>query len=110
MAQNGGIIGPVKCVSTPQTKINTFIESSTFKKTNCTSTVPEILVVAGGGGGGSSGGGGGGGGAGGHRTDTCVSMANSVAITVGAGGAGRNAPSSGVGNNERNSVCSSPDN
>jgi hypothetical protein len=35
MAQNGGIIGPVKCVSTPQTKINTFIESSTFKKTNC---------------------------------------------------------------------------
>jgi hypothetical protein len=49
---NGGIIGPVKVVCTPSTKTTTFTSSGTFQKTNCTATVPEIMVVAGGGGGG----------------------------------------------------------
>ena len=82
---NGGIIGPVKCISTSQTKTETFTASGTFQKTNCTSTALETMVVAGGGGGGQFGGGGG---AGGFRTTTCVSLpANPITITVGAGGA-----------------------
>ena len=69
---NGGIIGPVKVVCTPSTKVTTFTSSGTFQKKNCTSTINEIMVVAGGAGGGRNGGGGGG--AGGYRTGTCVSM------------------------------------
>ena len=65
---NGGIIGPVKVVCTPSTKITTFTATGTFQKKNCTSTIPEIMVVAGGGAGGSDSGGGGG--AGGYRTGT----------------------------------------
>ncbi len=87
---NGGIIGPIKVVCTPSTKVTSFTESGTFKKKNCTSTIPEVMVVAGGGGSGRAMGGGGG--AGGYRTGTCVSMPNaSIAITVGAGG-GAGAP------------------
>ena len=56
MAQgNGGIIGPVKCISTPQSRTETFTSTGTFQKTNCTSTIPEVMVVAGGGGGGGGG-------------------------------------------------------
>ena len=90
---NGGIIGPVKVVCTPSTKIHTYTDSGTFQKKNCTSTIPEVMVVAGGGGGGPNRGGGGG--AGGYRTATCFSAPNaSLTVTVGAGG---NAAS--VGNN-----------
>ena len=75
MAGNGGIIGPTKVVNTPQTRTETFTDSGSFQKTNCTSTIPEVLVVAGGGAGGgdasgncgSSGGGGAGGGNGGYN-------------------------------------------
>ncbi len=70
---NGGIIGPVKCISTPVTKVTSFTASGTFNAYNCTSTAPEILVVAGGG----SGGGGegtGGGGAGGFRISNSTCM------------------------------------
>jgi hypothetical protein len=50
---NGGIIGPVKCISTPVTKVTSFTASGTFNRANCQSTTaPEILVVAGGGAGG----------------------------------------------------------
>ncbi len=69
---NGGIIGPIKVVCTPSTKTTTFTSSGTFQKTNCTATVPEILVVAGGGGGGGQNCGCGGCGGGGYRTATCV--------------------------------------
>ena len=70
--RNGGIIGPNKVVCTPSTKVTSFTASGTFKKKNCTSTVPEIMVVAGGGGGGN--GQGGGGGAGGYRTASCGTL------------------------------------
>jgi hypothetical protein len=84
MAGNGGIIGPLRVVCTPATKITTFTSSGTFQKRNCTATVPEIMVVAGGGGGGANKGGGGG--AGGYRTSACVSMPNAaLAVTVGGG-------------------------
>ena len=66
MAGNGGIIGPTKVISTPQTKTTTFTSSGTFSKLNCSSTA-RVLVVAGGGGGGGGGCGAGGGGAGGLR-------------------------------------------
>ena len=49
---NGGIIGPIKVVCTPSTKVTTFTASGTFQKQNCTSTINEVMVVAGGGGGG----------------------------------------------------------
>ena len=49
---NGGLIGPVKVVCTPSTKVHTYTSSGTFKKKNCTSTIPEVMVVAGGGAGG----------------------------------------------------------
>ena len=49
---NGGLVGPVKVVCTPSTKVTSFTSSGTFKKTNC-STTTEVLVVAGGGGSGS---------------------------------------------------------
>ena len=85
MAQNGGIIGPVKCLSTPVTKVTSFTSSGTFNRANCQSTTAsEILVVAGGGGGGSNKGGGGA--AGGYRTATCVSLTNAMSVTVGGGG------------------------
>ena len=85
MAQNGGIIGPVKCLSTPTTKVTSFTSSGTFNRANCTSkTAPEILVVAGGGGGAPVLGAGGGGG--GYRTDTSVTLTNSMTVTVGGGG------------------------
>ena len=92
MAGNGGIIGPNKVVNTPKTRTESFTSSGTFQKTNCTSTIPEIMVVAGGGAGGGDASGNcassGGGGAGGYRTGTCVAMPNgSVTVTVGAGGA-----------------------
>ena len=95
---NGGLIGPVKVVCTPSTKVHTFNSTGTFLKKNCTSTIPEVMVVAGGGGGGDgAGGGGGGGGAGGYRTATCVALPNApVAITV--GGGGNNASTGQTGN------------
>ena len=51
---NGGIIGPVKVVCTPSTKVTSFTSSGTFQKF-CTSTYTEIMVVAGAGGGAGSG-------------------------------------------------------
>ena len=102
---NGGIIGPIKIVCTPSTKVHTFTADGTFQKKNCTSTIPEVMVVAGGGagsGGDSARAAGGGGGAGGYRTGTCVAMPNaSLAITVGAGGTG---DSDGPGTSGSNSV------
>ena len=103
--RNGGVIGPVRVVCTPSTKVHTFTADGTFQKKNCTSTIPEVLVVAGGAGGGCGGGAsGGGGGAGGYRTSTCVAMPNtSLAVTVGAGGAG--SPTNSLqGTNGSNSV------
>ena len=52
MAGNGGIIGPTKVINTPVSRTETFTSTGTFKKTNCTSTFPSIMVVAGGAGGG----------------------------------------------------------
>ena len=75
---NGGLIGPVKVVSTTSTSTHDFTSSGTFKKKNCTSTIPEVMVVAGGGGGGKAYGGGGGGG--GYRTATCANLPNSSII------------------------------
>ena len=89
---NGGIIGPTKVVNTPQTRTETFTSSGTFQKTNCTSTIPEVMVVAGGGGASSTqpvGNSTGGGGGVGYRTATCLAMSTAAqTITVGAGGAG----------------------
>ena len=61
MAQNGGIIGPVKCLSTPTTKVTSFTSSGTFNVANCSSkTASEVLVVGGGGASGNGRAGGGG--------------------------------------------------
>ena len=109
MAGNGGIIGPTKVVNTPSTRTESFTSSGTFQKTNCTSTIPEVLVVAGGGGGG-TGGRSGGGGAGGYRTATCLSIPNGcLTVTVGAGGAAKTGnPNPGAdGNPGSNSTFSS---
>ena len=39
---NGGIIGPVKVVCSPQTVVRTFTSTTTYKRTNCTATTaPE---------------------------------------------------------------------
>ena len=54
---NGGIIGPLKVVCTPSTKVASLTSSGQFTRHNCTVTAaPEILVVAGGAGGGNGGG------------------------------------------------------
>ena len=84
---NGGIIGPVKCISTPVTKVTSFTASGTFNAATCKSkTAADLLVVAGGGGGGARHAGGGG--AGGYRTSTSVLLSQGMTVTVGAGGSG----------------------
>jgi len=97
MAGNGGIIGPNKVINTPVTRTETFTGSGNFQKTNCTSTIPEVMVVAGGGAGGGDASGNcgsaGGGGAGGYRTGTCVSMPTGLlTVTIGGGGAQGSVP------------------
>ena len=43
---NGGIIGPVKVVCTPATKVTSFTSSGTLTRHNCSvTTAPEILVA-----------------------------------------------------------------
>ena len=106
---NGGIIGPVKVVCTPSTKVTSFTSSGTFRKKSCNSVISEVMVVAGGGAGGISTGAGGGG-AGGYRTGTCVTMPNeNVTVTIGGGGAGGSPSAAGtVGENSNlGSVMSS---
>ena len=46
MAQgNGGIIGPVKCVSTPTTKNTTVTATGCFTRHNCTVSSANVLVT-----------------------------------------------------------------
>ena len=47
MAQNGGIIGPVKCVSTPTTKNTTVTGTGCFTRHNCTVSSANVLVIGG---------------------------------------------------------------
>ena len=89
IAGNGGIIGAsnVPTAANPGNKVTTFTSNGCFNRTVASATV----IVIGGGGGGSQGGGG----AGGMRITECHPLpASAVPVTIGAGGAGRPAPTS----------------
>ena len=86
---NGGIIGPVNITSRGKNTVSTKTSSTPSAVTTQPGTrLVDFLVVAGGGGGGHAGGGG----AGGFRKFECQpTSGNSAlgAVTIGAGGAGR---------------------